>query len=380
MARARQVESILDVPSAQWNALTGTAQPFVQHGFIAALEASGSVSSRNGWQPVHLLIENDADELIAAAPLYAKRHSYGEFVFDFSWANAYSQLGLDYYPKLVNAIPFTPVAGPRLLARDDQARAILADQMAALPGELGLSSIHTLFGDAPSTGAMTRAGAVARRGCQYRWYNRSYTDFDAFLGQLSSKRRKEIRRERKRMRDGGVEVVVRTPAEIDDDLWHTLYAFYGRTYAVRGQAPYLTLQFFDELKTRLPDQVLFFIAMHRDQPVGMAFMMLGGDTLYGRHWGCAADYHSLHFETCYYAGIDYCIEHGLACFDAGAQGEHKIRRGFEPEATWSNHVIVDPRLAGAVENFCQREAEMMESFQAEQRERCNFNHAELKAS
>lgn len=380
MAHVRQVQSILDVPAAQWNALTGTDQPFVQHGFLAALEASGSVGPDNGWQPAHLLIEDGDRNLIAAAPLYAKGHSYGEFVFDFAWANAYRQVGLDYYPKLVNAIPFTPVEGPRLLASDDNARALLAQQLQELPDALGASSLHTLFGNDASTAAMNGAGAIARRGCQYRWYNRGYDNFEQFLGELSSKRRKEIRRERKRMREVDVQVTVHRPDEIDDGLWQTLYAFYSRTYAIRGQDPYLTPAFFEELRQRLPDHVLFFIASHKNTPVGMAFMMKSRDTLYGRHWGCETDYHSLHFETCYYAGIEYCIAHGLAGFDAGAQGEHKIRRGFEPVPTWSNHVIVEPRLARAVDDFCTREAEMMTSFEIEQRERCDFPAADHPAS
>lgn len=372
MARLTQVDTILDVPADAWNALCGTGQPFVQHGFLAALEASQSVCAGNGWSPAHALLENDTGELIAAAPLYEKRHSYGEFVFDFAWANAYDQLGLDYYPKLLNAVPFSPVVGPRILAGDAATRAQMAARLAALPEQDGYSSLHTLFPDAASARALADAGATPRRGCQYRWHNRDYQDFDDFLSQLSSKRRKEIRRERKRMRDAGVTIEVRTPDDIDAALWNTLYAFYGRTYAIRGQPPYLTRAFFQELAERLDDRVLFFIAWHRATPVGMAFMMRGDDTLYGRHWGCANDYHGLHFETCYYAGIDYCIEHGLACFDAGAQGEHKIRRGFEPVATWSYHVIVDPRLSSAVEDFCGREAQMMQSFHAEQRERSNF--------
>ncbi|MES1927711.1 hypothetical protein SADO_00605 [Salinisphaera dokdonensis CL-ES53] len=380
MARLAQVDTILDVPVDTWNALCGTRQPFIQHGFIAALEASESVCEHNGWKPAHCLLEDDDGQLIAAAPLYEKAHSYGEFVFDFAWANAYDQLGLDYYPKLLNAIPFTPVAGPRILARDADARAEMAAHLTALPERLGYSSLHTLFPDDETGEALAQAGATPRRGCQYRWYNRDYRDFDDFLSHLSSKRRKEIRRERKRMHDAGVTVVVRTPDEIDPELWNTLYAFYGRTYAIRGQAPYLTRNFFDELGERMGDQVLFFIAYHHATPVGMAFMMVGDDTLYGRHWGCETDYHSLHFETCYYAGIDYCIEHGLACFDAGAQGEHKIRRGFEPVATWSYHFIADPRLSSAVDNFCVREAEMMRSFQAEQRERSNFAVETLRAS
>ncbi|MES1935613.1 GNAT family N-acetyltransferase [Salinisphaera hydrothermalis] len=372
MATLTQVESILDVDAAEWNTLCGTDQPFVQHGFLASLEASGSVSAHLGWQPAHALLRTDDGTLVGAAPLYLKDHSYGEFVFDFAWANAYDQIGLDYYPKLLNAVPFTPVSGPRLLARDDGARRALAGAMAKLPEHMGVSSLHSLFGDDASTAAMLGADAHARRGCQYRWFNRDYPDFEAFLGELSSKRRKEIKRERRRMADAGVHVAVRRPAEISDELWRTLYEFYGRTYAIRGQDPYLTPEFFAELTSRLRDQVLFFIAYHEARPVGMAFMMRSGDTLYGRHWGCETDYHSLHFETCYYAGIEYCIDNGLACFDAGAQGEHKIRRGFEPVPTWSTHVIADPRLDHAIGDFVEREAEMMASFEAEQRDRCNF--------
>lgn len=372
MATARQVDSILDIAPTDWDRLTDTRQPFIQHGFLAALEASGSVSPDNGWQPAHLLLEDDDGTLIGAAPLYEKRHSYGEFVFDFAWANAYNQLGLDYYPKLLNAVPFTPVVGPRLLARDATIRTRLARHIAALPAAQGRSSLHMLFGDDDSLDAMHEAGALFRRDCQYRWYNREYADFDAFLAQLSSKRRKAIRRERKRMRDAGIRMEVRTPDQIDTELWRTLYAFYTRTYAIRGQPPYLTPAFFDELFARLGTQVRFFIAWHRDVPVGMAFMMVDGDTLYGRHWGCAVDYHSLHFETCYYAGIDYCIEHGLRCFDAGAQGEHKIRRGFEPVAIHSAHVIVNDRLGAAVADFVRREGELVSDYQAQQQARSNF--------
>jgi predicted N-acyltransferase len=380
MARLVQVDSILHIPAANWDALCATGQPFVRHGFLAALEAGNSVGESNGWIPAHCLLENDDGQIVAAAPLYEKHHSYGEFVFDFAWANAYAQVGLDYYPKLLNAVPFTPVCGPRILGVDTGARRELAQAMAALPGERGASSLHSLFVDNEAAHALRETGACARRGCQYRWYNRGYTDFEAFLSQLSSKRRKEIRRERKRMHDASVHVRVLRPDEIDDDLWNTLYAFYGRTYAIRGQAPYLTRAFFNELCARMPDQVRFFVAYHRERPVGMAFMMLGDDTLYGRHWGCETDYHSLHFETCYYAGIEYCIQNGLACFDAGAQGEHKIRRGFEPVATWSYHVIADQRLATAIDDFCVREAQMMKSFEHEQRERSNFAEPAHSAS
>jgi predicted N-acyltransferase len=368
-----QAASISDVPAADWDALTGTGQPFIRHGFLAALETSASAGAAQGWQPAHLLLHDATGELVAAAPLYLKDHSFGEFVFDFAWADAYHRIGLPYYPKLVNAVPFTPVAGPRLLARDDRSRRALAGALAELPARLGVSSLHSLFGDKASTAAMAGADAHTRRGCQYRWFNRDYADFDAFLAQLSAKRRKEIRRERRRVQEMGITVRAHRAGEIPAGLWSTLYSFYGRTYAVRGQAPYLSPEFFAELTARMADQALFFVAWHGDAPVGMAFMMRGGDTLYGRHWGCANDYHSLHFETCYYAGIEYCIEQGLACFDAGVQGEHKIRRGFEPVPTWSTHVIADPQMSRAVGDFVAREGELVAAFQAQQRARCNFD-------
>src|SRR5699024_5938555 len=265
-----------------------------------------------------------------------------------------------------NAVPFTPVAGPRLLARNSDARDALARELAQLADGERYSSLHTLFTSAEDRPALTRANAVLRRECHYRWYNRGYHAFDEFWQQLSSKRRKSIRRERRRIAEAGVTIEVRHPAELSVPLQRTLYAFYARTYAIRGQAPYLTPEFFDELHARMGDQLRYFIAMHRGTPVGMGFMLVDDDTLYGRHWGCADDYHSLHFETCYYAGIEYCIRHGLARFDAGAQGEHKLRRCFEPVATYSAHVMADPRLAAAVADFVEREGLLMRDYHARQ--------------
>lgn len=379
MLHASHINSITDIDATAWDALLPRNQPFVQHGFLAALEVSGSASPESGWQPRHLLLHDEQGALAAAAPLYAKAHSYGEFVFDFAWANAYRQLGMAYYPKLVNGVPFTPVAGPRLLARDDTARAHLARALAALADGDSYSSLHTLFATVEDREALVAARAVLRRDCHYQWYNRGYRRFDDFLAALSSKRRKEIKRERRRMTDAEVRVVVKRPEEIDAELWATLYAFYARTYAMRGQAPYFTPAFFDELHARMADQVLYFVAYHSDVPVGMAFMLFDDTTLYGRHWGCLDDYHSLHFETCYYAGIDYCIAHGLTCFDAGAQGEHKIRRGFEPVATYSAHVMAEPRLASAVADFVTREGALMADYHAQQRERSSFASADSSA-
>jgi len=373
MYHARYLDHITQIDAAQWDALLVDQQPFIRHGFLAALETSNSASSEHGWQPSHLLLYDDQDTLAAAAPLYSKHHSYGEFVFDFAWANAYRQLGLSYYPKLVNAIPFTPVVGPRLLARDHSARAALARHLTTLADGQRYSSLHTLFADASSRDTLSQAGASLRRDCHYRWYNRGYHSFDDFLSALTSKRRKEIRRERRRMAAADVHVEVLTPERMSPHLQTTLYAYYARTYAVRGQMPYLTPTFFDQLHQRLPGQALYFVAYHRRQPVGMAFMLRDDATLYGRHWGCAHDYHSLHFETCYYAGIEYCIEHNLQCFDAGAQGEHKLRRGFEPLATWSTHIMAEPRLSAAVADFVKRERQLMADYHAQQRAHCSFS-------
>ncbi|HLQ85494.1 MAG TPA: GNAT family N-acetyltransferase [Salinisphaeraceae bacterium] len=373
MYDVRRIDRITALGASAWNALLASRHPFLQHGFLAALEASASAAPEHGWQPAHLLLYDEQETLAAAAPLYSKSHSFGEFVFDFAWANAYRQLGLNYYPKLLNAVPFTPVVGPRLLARDAPARAALARQLAALADGRKHSSLHSLFAGAEDRQALAQAGASLRRDCHYRWYNRGYRDFNDFLAALTAKRRKNIRRERRRMHEAGVHVEVRSPHELTTALQKTLYAFYARTYAVRGQTPYLTPAFFAELHSRMPDQVLYFIAMHHAQPVGMAFMLVDDTTLYGRHWGCAEDYHSLHFETCYYAGIEYCIRHGLCCFDAGAQGEHKLHRGFEPVATWSAHVMAEPQLAAAVADFNSREAALMADYQAQQSTHTSFS-------
>lgn len=366
----RQIPAIAAVDAARWNALAG-ANPFLQHAYLHALEASGSVGDDSGWQPAHVVVES-GDALLAAAPLYLKQHSYGEFVFDFAWANAYHRCGLDYYPKLVCAVPYAPVAGARLLARDAATRQLLARALAELPGRVGASSLHALFADQRDLAALREAGALTRRDCHYLWRNRGYRHFDDYLGALSSKRRKEIRRERRRCAEAGIGHRVVAPEAIDDALWDRLYALYARTYFMRGQHPYLTPAFFRHLGAAMPEAVRYVLALRGGEVVAMAFMLEGADTLYGRHWGCAEEFDALHFETCYYAGIDYCIRRGLRYFDAGAQGEHKIHRGFEPVATWSAHVVEEPRLRAAIADFLTREQEMLAGYHAQQRARCAF--------
>lgn len=378
--RARTIESLEEVTAADWNQLQGPIDgwryPFTTHEFLCALETTGCVGADLGWQPRHLMLQDDNGALRAAAPLYLKDNSYGEFVFDFSWAQAYRQAGLSYYPKLVCCVPYSPVTGPRLLAANDTARSALYQAMLELPAQLQVSSLHLLFAHADDYNLAGQAGAALRRGCQYQWFNRDYASFDDLLTVLSSKRRKEIRRERRKVAEAGIHVELRQPDEIDEALWQTLYLFYSRTYLVRGQRPYLTLEFFKKIGHSLSGQVLFFVAYRGTEPVAMAFMLRDHNTLYGRHWGCLEDYDSLHFETCYYAGIDYCIHHGLARFDAGAQGEHKIRRGFEPIASYSAHTLLHNGLQAAVEDFVGREAAMIADYHADLRSHCAFPQAE----
>ncbi len=373
------LNSLDAVAASEWTALlptiNGWRYPFSSHEFLHTLETTGCVGEELGWQPRHLLLRDSNGRLRAAAPLYEKFNSYGEFVFDFSWAQAYRQTGHSYYPKLVCAVPYSPVTGPRLLADSEDARTVLCEHLLALPAAQQASSLHMLFAGADDYTQLQKHGAVLRRDCQYQWFNRGYEDFDEFLAALSSKRRKEIRRERRRVAEGGIRMRVLAPAEIDDALWQTLYLFYSRTYLVRGQRPYLTPEFFLEIGRKLPDQVLFFVAYRGNEPLAMAFMLRDHDTLYGRHWGCLQDYHSLHFETCYYAGIDYCIRHGLRRFDAGAQGEHKIRRGFEPMASYSAHYLLHTGLQAAVADFVQREGSMVADYHADLRRNCAFPDA-----
>lgn len=383
MLTAATVDRIDTLSPADWNALAGTDQPFVRHEWLAALEASHSVGPGTGWQPRHLVLTDSAGTLAAAAPVYEKTDSFGEFVFDFAWANAYRQCGLSYYPKLVAAVPFTPVSGPRLLARDADSRQRLASELIQRGDGSDYSSAHVLFCTDTDLQALEQAGheinqqdpaaaPARRRGCQYRWFNRAYADFDDFLARLSSKRRKQIRRERRDLHAAGVRIEVRRPDDIGTELWATLYSFYERTYAVRGQEAYLPPAFFNELATRLPEQTRFFIAFHGQDPVAMAFMMRDNDALYGRHWGCHIDYENLHFETCYYAAIEYCIAEGLSFFDAGVQGEHKIRRGFEPITTWSAHAIGHPRLRTAIEDFARHESALVAEHADTEQQRSSF--------
>lgn len=375
MLRSRVISSLSAIDAGAWNSLIDGPYPFVRHEFLSALEQTGCVNADAGWQAAHLLLEDGQGQLRAAAPLYLKDHSFGEFVFDFAWANAYARTGQAYYPKLLCAVPYSPVVGPRLLARNDSDREALAHTLVEHMMASQASSMHMLFAAGPDRTAMQAAGAELRRDCHYQWLNRDYASFDAFLQTQSSKRRKEIRRERRRVNEMGVHLEVRRAEAVEPALMRQLYLFYARTYLIRGQQPYLSYEFFERINDAMADYVRYFIAFAGEQPVGMAFMLDDGNQLYGRHWGCLDDYHSLHFETCYYAGIDYCIEHGRERFDAGAQGEHKIRRGFEPMATYSAHLMRPQQMHSAVADFLAREAAVIAEHHAELRARCAFPDA-----
>lgn len=352
--RVRHLECAAAIPAAQWDALFPPGYPFTRHAFLTALEAHDCVGPELGWTPCHAVLSDDAG-IAAIAPLYLKAHSYGEFVFDFAWADASRRIGQPYYPKLVNAIPFTPCTGPRIGARDDAARLAMARQLPALAATAGLSGAHALFVDDADFAACTAAGMVERNDVQFHWYNEGYADFTAFVAGFRSEKRKKILRERRRVAESGLRFTVRPGDDLSEAEWLRVYSLYANTYAERGQAPYLTREFFLDYGRQPGTPVRLVLAYEGAAMVAVAITLVGGDTLYGRHWGAADRYHSLHFETCYYQGIDYCIREGLRHFDAGAQGEHKLARGFTPQITRSAHWLADARLHEAVDDAMTRE-------------------------
>ncbi|HKT31244.1 MAG TPA: GNAT family N-acetyltransferase [Gammaproteobacteria bacterium] len=361
-----QVHASIDgIPATGWNNLAGT-QPFLRHEFLAALEHSGCVGAATGWQPQHLTCTDESGKLIGALPLYLKSHSWGEYVFDWAWAEAYQRAGKHYYPKLAAAVPFSPVTGPRLLAlvgtERHAIREALVARTVALAAERHASSVHCLFPEAPETGDWQDHGFLLRKDCQFHWHNRGYRNFDEFLASLSAEKRKKIKRERRRVQETGITFQTCRGGDLDTKLLQTLYRFYAITYAKHGHASYLNLDFFKEIARTMPDSLLVNFAKLDDEPVACAVCFRNRDTLYGRHWGCAQEYHSLHFEACYYQGIDYCIREGLEHFNPGTQGEHKLARGFEPTATWSMHYIAEPTFHAAIADYLQRETHTMDNY------------------
>ncbi|MBU1332514.1 MAG: GNAT family N-acetyltransferase [Gammaproteobacteria bacterium] len=338
-----------------WDALSASSQPFLRHAFLSALEDSGSIGAGTGWQAAHQVLLGVDGKPLAALPAYVKQHSYGEYVFDHAWADACHRAGIEYYPKLLGAIPFSPVSGPRLLG-DPLAAAQLLDELTASLEPQGLSSVHVNFTD-PAADALLqgREGWLERYGCQFHWHNRGYRDFQDFLEALSSRKRKQMRKEREQVAGQGIEFEWRGGHQLAEAEWDFVYQCYANTYQVRRQAPYLTRAFFSLLAERMPEAIRVVLARQGSRPVAMAFSLIGGDSLYGRYWGCLAEFDRLHFETCFYQGMAYAIEQGVQRFDAGAQGEHKLIRGFEPQITRSWHYLCHPGLRAAVADFLGQE-------------------------
>jgi predicted N-acyltransferase len=346
---ARLASGVAAVDAGRWDAL-GERDPFLSHAFLSSLEDSGSVGPGSGWSPAPILIEED-DRLLAAAPAYLKSHSQGEYVFDNGWAEAWQGAGGQYYPKLQIAVPFTPVPGPRLLGTRPQQLLAAAE---AVTARNGLSSAHITFIDEPGAAECERRGWLIRDGIQYHWFNRGYASFEDFLGALSSRKRKSIRNERAAARDG-LEFRELRGAEIGPAEWDAMWTFYQETGSRKWGQPYLERSFFDLIGERMGDQLLLFLACRDGRPIAGALNFIGPDTLFGRYWGTTEQVRHLHFELCYYQAVEWACRHGLSSVQAGAQGEHKIARGYEPVITRSAHFIPNRSFREAVADFVDAE-------------------------
>jgi predicted N-acyltransferase len=353
--RARVIEALRDIPAGQWDALHDGRNPFVMHAFLDGLEQHRCLRPQYGWVPRHLTLWDGAD-LIGAMPAYRKTNSHGEFVFDHAWAHAFARHGLDYFPKWLCAVPYTPVTGPRLLARNDMARRALLDMLVEMTREAGFSSAHVNFHDGADEHAFDDRW-LARLDVQFHWRNDAgWTDFDHFLAAMDHKHRKNIRQERAKVRRAGIDFRVVHGDEASDGDLDAMHGFYLQTFRDYGNTPALTLEFFRHLATSMPRQLVLILAERGGRAIAGALCLRGGDTLYGRYWGAAEVLPGLHFETCYYQGIDYCLREGLQRFEPGAQGEHKLARGFLPSLVHSHHWIADPAFAEAIDRWCVEEA------------------------
>jgi predicted N-acyltransferase len=364
--RTHIASSLSEIGQADWDGLValqdrlaGRANPFLSYAFLHALHESGSAAPETGWQPQFILLyepDGPDERLAAALPLYVKGHSYGEYVFDWAWADAYQRNGLEYYPKLLSAIPFTPVTGARLLARDAAARAALIEVLQATQGASDVSSTHILFPPDEEARELAEAGYLLRSGVQFHWMNAGYASFDEFLATLEQKKRKNIRAERRKVRDAGVTMRRVRGDSITDDDWRFFNRCYRHTYAEHYSKPYLNLDFFRRIGREMPGNLLLVIAERNGAPIAASLVVHDETTLYGRYWGALEHVPCLHFETAYYQPLEFCIEQGIQVFEGGAQGEHKMARGFLPTRTWSAHWLAHPSFADAVEKFLEREA------------------------
>ncbi len=359
----RVVEKLAEIPAAAWDACAGADNPFLSHAFLEALEASGSATGKTGWLPQHLALEDQAGRVLGAVPLYLKSHSYGEYVFDHGWADAYERAGGRYYPKLQACVPFTPATGPRLLLHPEageEAADLLVEAMIEVARRRKVSSLHVTFPTEAEWERLGKAGFLQRVGRQFHWENDGYATFDDFLEALNSRKRKQIRRERRDAMAGGLEIETLTGSALETKHWDAFYRFYMSTSDRKWGSAYLTREFFDLLNARMADRVLLVMVRLGQKYVAGALNLVGATTLFGRNWGCLGDFPFLHFEACYYRAIDFAIERGLGRVEAGAQGEHKIQRGYLPSPTYSAHWIPDPGFRRAVAEFEERERRAVE--------------------
>ena len=357
-------DAIADIARDDWNALAGDAFPFLRHEFLVAAEQTGCVSEDAGWAPQHLTLESEG-RLLGAMPLYRKEHSWGEFVFDWAWARAYEQAGLSYYPKLVSAVPFTPAPSRRLLLADSDdkatARALVAGAI-ALAERTTCSSVHVLFPLEDELPTFRESGLRVRKDCQFHWHNRDYADFDEFLTTFTASKRKKARRDRRRVSEAGIRFRRLKGADADLSTWEQVYRLISLTFMRRGSLPYYNLDFFLRIGAALAENILIILAERHGKPIAAAVFYESPTALYGRYWGCDGHHNALHFETCYYQGIDYCIEKGLQLFEPGTQGEHKISRGFVPASTWSAHWLAHPQFLSAIENYLEEETRYVDRY------------------
>ncbi|MBD3609856.1 MAG: N-acetyltransferase [Gammaproteobacteria bacterium] len=354
------------ISADEWNRLGDADNPFVRHEFLCALEQYNCLGEEHGWLPHHLLHRNETGELTGAIPMYLKDNSYGEFVFDWGWADAYHRNGIEYYPKLVSSIPYTPAQGPRILVRADQdyptIASALIDFSVNLANERDISSLHYLFTVDRDTRLLNEKDFALRMGVQFHWHNQDYTGFDDYLATFTAKKRKNIKQERRKVRDAGVDIEVHHGDEISDALWQTIHHFYKITFYKKSGYPSLSLDFFQSIARSMPRSLVVFMAKYQGEYVAASICFRGETTLYGRHWGCNERFDSLHFELCYYQGLEYAIKHGLKHFEPGAQGEHKVSRGFKPTRTWSAHWIAHPQFDQVIRDHLAHEQQAMENY------------------
>jgi len=374
--RTRIVSSLSEIGQIEWDSLVGMqpdANPFLSFAFLDALHETGCASTRSGWQPQYLTLWQ-GDRLEAAIPLYVKSHSYGEYVFDWAWAEAYHRNGLDYYPKLLSAIPFTPVSGSRLLSRSEDASAALIDALDVIKMDPALSSTHILYPPQAQAEALERAGFTLRTGVQFHWTNESYRTFDDFLANLERKKRKNILAERRKVHDAGITFrQVRGTLATEAD-WRFFKRCYDQTYAAHHSTPYLNLEFFLRIARDMPQHLLLIIAVRDGLPIACSLVIHTENTLYGRYWGAIDTVPCLHFETAYYQPLEFCIQQGIKRFEGGAQGEHKMARGFLPHKTWSAHWLAHPAFSDAVDRFLVTESDGIDRYFDELNDRNPFRN------